>query len=81
MDDFIPAIVSLIIGVVIAAWVVRQLKLGSMRTHTGLHHLGGKDGKWIKREDAPSKYWMTIVMESIAALAFIFFALHVLFLK
>ncbi len=81
MDDFFSAILSLVIGVVIAGWVLRQLKSGSMRTHTGLHHLGGKDGLWIKREDAPSKYWMTIVMESIAALAFISFAVHVLFLK
>lgn len=81
MNDFFPAFLSLIIGIVIAGWVVRQLKSGSMRTHTGLHHLGGKDGVWVKREDAPSKYWMTIIVESIAAFVFIFFAIHVLFLK
>ena len=77
MNDFVSAIISFVIGIVIAGWVVHQLKSQSMRTHTGLHHLGGKDGQWVKREDAPSKYWMTIIMESIAALAFISFAVHV----
>jgi hypothetical protein len=81
MNDVFTALISLAIGFGIAWWVFRQLSAGAMRTHTGLHHLGGKEGRWVKREDAPVKYWITIAVESIAAFVFIFFAIQVLFMK
>jgi hypothetical protein len=81
MDDVITALISFVIGFILAWWVYRQLAAGAMRTHTGLHHLGGKEGRWVRKEQAPAKYWMTIAVESIAAITFILFAIQSLFFK
>lgn len=81
METVFFGLLSFVIGVVVLGWVIRQLRTGYMQTHTGLHHIGGKKSSWVKKEEARSKFWTTIIFEVIAAVVFIYFAIDVLFLR